>query len=82
MLLIDKETTARALNLAMAIELGAVDYSVVLKELRADKQGAIHILKFWMEFNDMTKNAVNILISYALENIDKVDFLEHCWRIK
>lgn len=79
MLLIDKETTAKALNLAMAIELGSMNPKEVIKALREDKQGGIEILKFWMGFNDMTKNAVNILISSALEDINQVGYLEHCW---
>lgn len=50
-----------AVNLAMQIETGTVDYLEVCKKFAKDKQKALDIVAFWFAFNAMTQNALNLL---------------------
>ena len=67
---------ASSLNVAMAIEAGTIDYDHVLEQLEADPIGGRMLILFLSRFNDMTRNALDILYDYAARK-----HLEKCWEI-
>ena len=73
--LFDDEMKAQAINIAMGIETGTIDYDYVLHILETSPDSHFIVL-FWDNFNDMTKNALNILYDYAARK-----HLEKCWEI-
>lgn len=75
--LLDKETQAKLINLAMAIETETVDYDFVLKVLSDNSGESKYLLYFLLKFNEMTRNAVNKLYDYKARK-----HLETCWRIR
>lgn len=73
----DKETTAKLINLAMAIDVGEVsckDALITLSEYPSETSAAI--ILFWMRFNDMTSHVVDKLVECKTKM--QVDFLERC----
>lgn len=80
-ILVDKETTAKALNIAMAVETGSADLDYILCHLGNAPDDVLDaIISFWNDFNDMTRNALDILTKCAQRNID-IDFLEKCYKL-
>ena len=73
--LFDDDMTAMAINIAMKIETGTIDYDYVIDVLGTMPDSEFVIL-FWQNFNDMTRNALNLLYTYAARK-----YLENCWEI-
>ena len=60
-----KEMQADAINLAMAIDTGTIDYDFVLDTLKKEnKEGSRTLIIFWYRFNEMTKSVVDKLYAY------------------
>ena len=73
--LFDDEMKAQAINIAMGIETGTIDYDYVLHILGTAPDSHFIVL-FWANFNDMTRNALDRLYDYAARK-----HLEKCWEI-
>lgn len=75
------EQQHKAVNLAMQIEIGEADYDRILKEFERYPNLGTNIITFWYGFNDMTRNALNMLVTYKCKK-----HLEKClrqdWRTK
>ena len=69
----DKDTIAKAINIAMAIETGTIDYDFVLQTIYENPSESELLILFWLTFNEMTINAVKELETYKTRI-----FLENC----
>lgn len=49
------------INLAMAITTGKVDYKTIIEECEKDLDEWRKVFYFWAEFNDMTRQAINLI---------------------
>lgn len=57
-----KEQQCTALNLAMQIDTGVADYDEILKKFETYPNLATNVITFWYGFNNMTRNAVKLLV--------------------
>lgn len=71
--LFDDEMKAQAINIAMAIETGCIDYDYVIDVL-GTMPDSKYLILFWNNFNDMTRNALNMLYTHAARK-----HLEKCY---
>lgn len=60
---LNKEQKAIAINLAMKVECGEVHPRKVLQTFDIDQHVAQGIIKFWYDCNDMTRRALQIVVS-------------------
>lgn len=79
MLTIEQQRTA--VTLAMQVETGEADFEQILEKFKKYPNLATNIITFWFGFNEMTKNALQMLILYKSKK-----HLENClrqnWRTK
>ena len=71
--LFDDDMKASAINIAMGIETGTIDYDYVI-DILGTMPDSKYLILFWHNFNDMTRNALNLLYTYAARK-----HLEICW---
>ena len=75
--MLTRDQACMAVNLAMQIEMRAVDFDFILETLSEDPEATSELVEFWLQFNDMTRNALSVLI------IEKGRrHLERCWQIQ
>lgn len=73
--LFNDEMKAQAINIAMAIETGCIDYDYVI-DILGTMPDSKYLILFWNNFNDMTRNALNMLYTHAARK-----HLEKCFEI-
>ena len=73
---LNKEEKAIAINLAMNIECGKVNPQRVLQAFEIDENVAQGIIKFWYDFNDMTRKALQIVVVQQCKQ-----HLEKCFNV-
>ena len=73
--LFDDDMKAQAINIAMGIETGTIDFDYVIHILET-MPNSEYLLLFWDNFNDMTKNALARLYDYSARK-----HLEKCYEI-
>ena len=59
---LNDEERAIAINLAMKLECGLIEPKKVLDTFKIDSEVAEAIIKFWYEFNPMTRRALNLVV--------------------
>lgn len=74
---LNKEEQCIAVNLAMGIECGTVNVDDVARIFQNDPVKAGQIAMFWYYFNDMTRNAFNLVSTQQYRN-----HLEKCLSIE
>lgn len=74
--MLNEEQKRNAVALAMKIETGEIAPGTVLKVFEDFPNLAKNLIEFWLGFNEMTVNVVEIL------TIDKCrEFLERCYKL-
>ena len=56
------EQAKEAVNLAMKIETGCIDFDHLLDVLAKQPQMTEDLITFWMQFNTMTRSAIKVLV--------------------
>ena len=72
----DDEMIASSIKVAMAIETGEIDYDHVIEQIERDPIGGQMLILFLSRFNDMTRNALELLYTHAARK-----HLEKCYEI-
>lgn len=73
--MLTKNQQESAINLAMQVETGTADFEEILKRFKEYPNLATNIITFWFGFNDMTRNALNRIVTYKCQR-----HLEKCLR--
>ena len=73
--MLTSEQQRTAVNLAMQVETGTADFEEILKRFEEYPNLATNIITFWFGFNEMTRNALNTLVTYKCRK-----HLESCLR--
>lgn len=68
---------ACAVNLAMQVECGVVPIPYVLELFKAENEIANSICNFWLDFDDMTRRVLNMVIYVQCRQ-----HLENCLRVE
>jgi hypothetical protein len=55
------EQQKEAVNMAMQIETGTADLDYILNRIASNHVYGVNLLEFWMNFNQMTRNAIKQL---------------------
>lgn len=71
----DDEMIASSIKVAMAIETGEADYDYIIEQIEADPIGGRMLILFLSRFNDMTRNALDLLYTHAARK-----HLEKCYK--
>lgn len=70
------EQQKEAVTLAMQIETGTADLDKILNDFQTYPNLANNLVHFWWFFNDMTRNAIAILVDYKSRK-----HLERCLKV-